>query len=225
MALRRLVQEERPHVAAGRGHLRLDHARAEPLELRHPRLRRVARLGRAPVADPGARRRSPTVSPSSRGSGTGRPASTDQSRATSSTVRAIGPTVSSVGTSGKTPSSGSWPQRGFRPTVPQAADGSLIEQPVSDPSPRSTSPAASAAAFPADEPPVVFPGWSGLCTAPYHGLTPSTPQANSGRFALPTTTAPASSARWTTSRGRSGRGRRRSASRRSCASRRCRSGP
>ena len=102
------------------------------------------------------------VSPSRRGSGTGAPESTDQRRATSSTVRPIGPTVSNDGQSGKTPSRGSTPHRDFSPTVPQAADGNLIEQPVSVPSPSSTRPAAIAAAFPADEPPVVRPGCSGL---------------------------------------------------------------
>ncbi len=157
-----------------------------------------------PSARSGARRSRPTVSPSSRGSGTARPESTDQSRATSATLRPIGPTVSSDGQSGKTPSSGRSPQRGFSPTVPQAADGSRIEHPVSVPIARSTSPAASAAALPDDEPPVVFPGWSGLWTVPYHGFAPSTPQANSGRLPFPTTTAPASSTRCTTLAWRAG---------------------
>ncbi len=96
------------------------------------------------------------------------------------------------------PSRGISPHCDFNPTVPQAADGKRMEQPVSVPMPRSTRPAASAAAFPAEEPPVVRPGRAGLWTVPYQGLAPSTLQANSGRFALPTTTAPASSARWTT---------------------------
>ena len=73
-----------------------------------------------------------------------------------------------------------------------------MEQPVSVPIPRSTSPAASAAALPADEPPVVFPGWRGLCTVPYHGLAPRTPHANSGKLPFPTMVAPASRARCTT---------------------------
>ena len=41
-----------------------------------------------------------------RGSGTGVPVSTACASAQSATVRAIGPTVSKVGTSGKTPSVG-----------------------------------------------------------------------------------------------------------------------
>ena len=48
-------------------------------------------------------------------------------------------------------------------------------------------PAASAAALPELEPPVVFPGGTGLWTVPKNALWPSTPHANSGRFALPTT--------------------------------------
>ena len=47
-------------------------------------------------------------------------------------------------------------------------------------------------------PPVVRPGRTGLWTVPYHSFCPSTPHANSTRFAFPTTTAPAASARWTT---------------------------
>ena len=73
-------------------------------------------------------------------------------------VVAIGPTVSKLGQSGKTPSIGIRPQLGFRPTRPQHAAGSRIEQPVSVPRPMSQSPAASAAALPPDEPPVVRPG-------------------------------------------------------------------
>src|SRR5882762_556247 len=89
------------------------------------------------------------------------------------------------------------PSDGFRPTVPQHADGSLTEQPVSVPMPMSQRPAASAAAFPPDEPPVVRPGCAGLRTVPYHGFWLVTPHANSCKFALPTTTAPASTNRCT----------------------------
>ena len=104
----------------------------------------------------------PTVSPSSRGSGTGCCARTDHMTATSATVRAIGPTVSSSGTSGNAPSIGIRPHSDLSPTVSHAADGSRIEQPVSDPSASSQRPAASAAAEPLEEPPVVFPGFAGL---------------------------------------------------------------
>jgi hypothetical protein len=75
---------------------------------------------------------------------------------------------------------------------------------VSLPIPSSTNPAAIAAALPLDEPPVVRPGRAGLWTVPYHGFWPVTFHANSGRLALPTTTAPASRTRRTTGACRSG---------------------
>src|SRR4029077_4608503 len=147
--------------------------------------------GRCPSPPGGGHVSTPTVCPASRGSGAGPPVSADHIRATSSTLRAIGPTVSSVGQSGKMPSIGISPQRGFSPTVPQQAEGRRIEQPVSVPRPRSQRPAASAAALPPLEPPVVRPGCNGFLTVPYHGFWLVTPQANSCRFALPTMTAPA----------------------------------
>ena len=57
-----------------------------------------------PSPIPGGCRSRPTVSPARRGSGTGRCVRTDHMSATSSTLRAIGPTVSSVGQRGNTPS-------------------------------------------------------------------------------------------------------------------------
>ena len=124
--------------------------------------------------------------------------------ATSPTFRAIGPTVSRDGTSGKTPSVETFLQRVFSPTVSQHADGRRMEQPVSVPIPSSQSPAASAAALPLDEPPVVRPGRTGFLTVPYHWLWPVTFQANSGKCALPTTTAPASTSRCTAGAVRAG---------------------
>ena len=58
-------------------------------------------------------------------------------------------------------------------------------------------PAASAAAFPPLEPPAVLPGWTGFPTVPYHGFWLVTPHANSCRFALPISDAPAASRRST----------------------------
>ena len=55
------------------------------------------------------------------------------SRPASATERASGPTWSSVVLSGTTPSHGSSPSVGFRPTMPQAAAGMRIEPPVSVP--------------------------------------------------------------------------------------------
>ena len=93
--------------------------------------------------------------------------STDQSRATSATLVPIGPTVSKLGQSGKTPSTAMRPNWGFSPTVPQAEEGRRIEPPVSLPSPMSHSPAASAAALPPEEPPAVRPGCAGFWTVPF----------------------------------------------------------
>ena len=79
--------------------------------------------------------------------------------ATSSTLRRHRPDgVEQSGTSGNTPSFGISPHCDFRPTTSQAAAGSRIEAPVSVPSASSQRPAARAAAEPAEEPPVVFPG-------------------------------------------------------------------
>ena len=51
MALRRLVQEQRPHVGAAAGIADSTTRAPEPLELRRPGLRGVARLGLPPVAE------------------------------------------------------------------------------------------------------------------------------------------------------------------------------
>ena len=75
--------------------------------------------------------------------------------------------------------------------MPQQAAGRRTEQPVSVPSPMSQRPAAMAAALPPDEPPAVRPGCAGLRTVPYQGFWLVTPQANSCRFAFPTSCAPA----------------------------------
>ena len=50
------------------------------------------------------------------------------------TDRAIGPTVSKLGASGKTPSAGTSPHVGLKPTTPQHAAGSRIEPALSVPS-------------------------------------------------------------------------------------------
>ncbi len=154
-----------------------------------------------PSPTPGGCRTRPTVRPSRRGSGTGSPVITDQRSATSSTVRPIGPTVSSVGTSGKTPSIGILPHADLSPTVSQHAEGSRIEQPVSVPMPKSQRPGRrSRRRYRRSSHPSSAPGARGFCTVPYQGFWPITLHANSGRFALPTTTAPASSTRSTTAR-------------------------
>jgi hypothetical protein len=61
------------------------------------------------------------------GSSSARPA------ATPATSRAIGPMVSMLGASGHTPASGIRPCVVFSPVMPQNADGTRIEPPVSEP--------------------------------------------------------------------------------------------
>ena len=187
----------------------------------------VARLGLAPVAELGRAPEEADREPVEPGLGRrrGRTAPT-RAAATSSTLRAIGPTVSSVGTSGKTPSSGSWPHRGFRPTVPQAADG----QPDR---------AARVGADPeVDEPRRERGGVAGRRAARrlarvervVDGPVPRVGAEHAPRELGQVGLADDDRARRRApaarrSRGRRGRGRRRSASRRSCGCPRCRSGP
>ena len=134
--------------------------------------------------------------PSSDGSGTGSPLSTDQASAQSSTVRAIGPTVSRSGASGKTPSVAIAPNGVLSPTTSQPAAGRRTEPPVSVPSASAPMPAASAAALPELEPPVMRPGCAGLPVSPQCAFWPPTPHANSSQVVVATTIAPsASSAR------------------------------
>ena len=134
--------------------------------------------------------------PSSRGSGTGSPLSTDHASAQSATERAIGPTVSSAGTSGNTPSVVIAPNGVLKPTTPQAAAGTRTEPPVSVPSASAPMPTASAAALPLLEPPVMRPGRCGFCVSPQCAFWPLTPHANSSQVVVATTIAPsASSAR------------------------------
>ena len=99
---------------------------------------------------------------------------------------AIGPTVSSDGDSGHTPSSETRPQVVLRPAVPQQADGLRIEPAVSLPSARSTSPFASATALPLELPPGMQSGSNGFTGVPKCGFTPVPPHASSWRLAFPT---------------------------------------
>jgi len=81
------------------------------------------------------------------------PAITWYNNEASATVRARGPTWSSVQLSGTIPSQGSSPLVGFNPTQPQMAAGMRIDPPVSVPIDAQPMPAATAAADPPLEPP------------------------------------------------------------------------
>src|SRR4051794_25237140 len=87
-------------------------------------------------------------------------------RVQSATVRAMGPTWSKVEARGKQPAVGTSPNVGLKPTVPQQADGALIDPAVSEPSAASAIPAASAAAEPPLDPPAMRPGATGFGTVP-----------------------------------------------------------
>ena len=87
------------------------------------------------------------------------------------------------------------PYVGRRPTLPQSADGCLIEPPVSEPSAHGASPAVTAAALPPPEPPGTRVGSHGLCVGPNALFSVDEPIANSSRFVRPISTASAARSR------------------------------
>ena len=103
------------------------------------------------------------------------PASTCQPSATSATQPAIGPTVSSDQDSGKTPAPGIPSGEGRSPATPHSAAGMRTEPPVSVPTASGTSPAATAAADPALDPPAIRAGSCGLAHGPFAATSPMGP--------------------------------------------------
>src|SRR5205823_10735693 len=83
----------------------------------------------------------------------------------------------------------------FTPTTPHSAAGWRIDPPVSDPNEAGTMPEATAAALPPLEPPGTREGSCGLRVGPNAEFSVDEPMANSSRFVLPTTIAPASRSR------------------------------
>src|SRR4051812_15021379 len=77
------------------------------------------------------------------------------------------------------------------PEKPHSADGMRIDPPPSDPVAIGTSPAASAAEEPPDDPPEVCARSHGLRVAPNTRLVLSALCPSSGVFVLPTTMQPA----------------------------------
>ena len=67
------------------------------------------------------------------------------------------------------------PCEGLKPTRPHSADGTRTEPPVSVPNATGTMPAATAAALPALEPPVMRAGSQGLRAAPWTLRSPVGP--------------------------------------------------
>src|SRR5918911_4737413 len=99
--------------------------------------------------------------------------------AASSTVRVIGPALSSTHDSGNTPALLTRPYVGFRPTQPHSAAGMRILPPVSVPVVPAASPAAIAAPEPPLDPPGIASRFHGLRVAPKCGLLVVTPNASS----------------------------------------------
>src|SRR5688500_16900147 len=93
-------------------------------------------------------------------------ASARRTVAQSAAVRAMGPILSSVHESGIAPRRLTSPYVGRSPVTPQNADGVPIEPLVSEPSAYGTSPAATAAAEPLDDPPLQRSASHGLRVAP-----------------------------------------------------------
>src|SRR5580693_5041549 len=118
-----------------------------------------------------------------------------RTRAQSSTVRQIGPSLSMVQESAIAPVRGTKPKVGRRPVQPQRVDGEEIEPRVSEPMLKATHPAAVAEAGPADEPLEPCLVFHGLRVTPPNQTSP---RARAPRVSLATRTAPASSRRLTT---------------------------
>src|SRR5439155_20856450 len=118
------------------------------------------------------------------------PAAAVSTKRTSATERAIGPTSLSVGTP-NTPSSGSNPCDGLRPTTPQLAAGRRTDPPLSVPSAPKHKPAATAVPEPLLEPIAAELVSQGFLGAGVRSSAAGRLQPNSLRFCLPTTTAPA----------------------------------
>jgi len=77
------------------------------------------------------------------------------------------------------------PYVGFSPVTPQCDAGFRIEPPVSEPSEKSESSAATDAAEPDDEPPGISSGFRGFFVGPNAEVSPEAPQANSSMFNIP----------------------------------------
>src|SRR2546423_9563281 len=90
------------------------------------------------------------------------------------------------------------PYVGRNPTTPHRAAGWRIDPPVSVPSASGANPAATAAALPPDEPPGTRVVSQGLAVGQNPEFSVDLPMANSSRFVLPITTAPAARSRATT---------------------------
>lgn len=92
---------------------------------------------------------------------------------------------------------GTRPRVGFIPTSPQHAAGILIDPPPSDPVAAGTMPAATAAADPPEDPPVVRAGFQGFRVTPLAAVAVQGQIISSGTLVMPSGMAPASRSRLT----------------------------
>ena len=138
----------------------------------------------------GTRKRSPAsaMAIGTRGSG---PAITERSRATSCTVRAMGPCTEKGDHARVAGHTGTRPGAERNPTTLQKLAGLRSEPPMSLPSAMGIMPQASATAAPPLEPPHVFERSYGLRVAPKTWLKVCEPAPNSGVLVLPMVMAPA----------------------------------
>src|SRR6266404_8007701 len=111
----------------------------------------------------------------------------------------MGPIVSMEYAEGTTPLVLTRPYEVLSPTTPQNAPGMRTEPPSSLPTEPKQSPAETAAADPADDPPVILSGFQGLCTGPKQPVVPVPANAISSRLSLPSKTTPAAFSRLVTS--------------------------
>src|SRR5580658_191365 len=111
----------------------------------------------------------------------------------------MGPMVSIEYAEGTTPRVLTRPYEVLNPTTPQCAPGMRTEPPSSLPTDAKQSPVETAAADPAEEPPVILARFQGLCTAPKQPVVPVPANAISSRFSLPSKTTPAAFNRRVTS--------------------------
>src|SRR6202034_4726800 len=113
-------------------------------------------------------------------------------RAESSAVRAIGPSLTIVQANAIAPVRGTKPNVGRKPVAPHRVEGEEIEPNVSDPMAKATQPLAVAKADPAEEPLEPSPVFQGFRVRPPNHLSPI---AKAPRESFATRTAPASSSR------------------------------
>src|SRR6266404_3482983 len=115
----------------------------------------------------------------------------ERNRATSCTVRAIGPTTLRLLQASLEGTRGMRPGDVRKPTTEQKLAGLRSEPPRSLPSAIGSIPQASAAAAPPLEPPQVFERSHGFLVRPKMGLNVCDPAPNSGVLVLPMVMAPA----------------------------------